>query len=111
MPKQQLPNSLYLCLLKTYRLQQICQEAFGLTAHQVLRFMKMHTALKAITDPSKTLAAVGSDLKYSNDENLINAFRGYYGITPHALRKALPLSHYGAPGKPQRNAELPFECL
>jgi AraC-like DNA-binding protein len=85
--------------LKTYRLQQICQQAFGLTANQLLRFMKMNTALNTISDPSLTLAAISSDLGYSNDENLITAFRGFYGITPHALRKALPHLQYAATGK------------
>ncbi|KIC93548.1 helix-turn-helix transcriptional regulator [Flavihumibacter solisilvae] len=85
--------------LKTYRLQLICQVLFGQTAHQVLRFLKMHTALKVIANQTQTLAAIGKDLEYSSDENFITAFRVYYGITPHAFRKMFSTFPYIPSGK------------
>jgi AraC-like DNA-binding protein len=75
------------CGLKTYRLQMLCKQLFGVSAHHILRYMKMQSALQLVASNQLTLNAIGEALGYSSDENFITAFRQYFQVTPHAFRK------------------------
>ncbi len=60
-----------------------------MTAREVLQFLKMQSAARAIGEKQNTLHCISRELDYSNDENLITGFRKYFGITPHVYQNLM----------------------
>ena len=64
------------------------REISGMSFRDYLRNRKLAFALKEVRDSEKSLLEIALDYGFSSHEAFTRAFKGTYGVTPSAYRKA-----------------------
>lgn len=69
------------------RLVRSFRRAYGISLARFMRIMKLHQALKLLSDPALSISAVAAEAGFSDQSHMTRAFAQTYGVTPAVLRR------------------------
>jgi AraC-like DNA-binding protein len=74
--------------LSAYAYHVVLRDIYGLSAREMLNYLKMHHAANLLQNSVHSLSTIGTSIGFSSDMNFITAFKQHYHTTPGIFRKS-----------------------